>query len=119
MVSQPRATVFSYTQPNRVFVSPTSPTNQIALVGWLKSTPSGRSQFRLNELHLADETRGAQVQELVKVDVVYTGDDETLNIFTLRFKLPWREARRRGIRPLDDGGGIMRRNSIGGAEMVP
>lgn len=48
---------------------------------------------------------GAKVQETREGKiVVYSGDDETFEyIYRYVSKLPWREARRRGISPLDDG----------------
>lgn len=48
---------------------------------------------------------GAKVQETREGKVVvYTGDDETFEyIYRYVSNLPWREARRRGLSPLDDG----------------
>ena len=48
---------------------------------------------------------GAKVQETREGRiVVYTGDDETFEyIYRYVSTLPWREARRRGVSPLDDG----------------
>jgi secreted PhoX family phosphatase len=48
---------------------------------------------------------GAKVQETREGKiVVYTGDDEVFEyIYRYVSNLPWREARRRGISPLDDG----------------
>lgn len=48
---------------------------------------------------------GAKVQETREGKiVVYSGDDETFEyIYRYVSRLPWREARRKGISPLDDG----------------
>lgn len=65
---------------------------------------------------------GAKVQETREGKiVVYTGDDETFEyIYRYVSNLPWREARKQGISPLDDGILYVAKFHSGGAgEWIP